>query len=107
LIANFGLAARKIPLRIAKYQSAKLTKEKAMVKIRLVSESLEEIEAAKAFLEKLLPNMRFTTPKHGNNPKYADNPQYLSYGEPRMKNKKPARTNFNGRLNNLKKPKKK
>ena len=74
-----------------------------MIKIRLISDSLEEIEKAVEYFSRDFPTLRFTKPKPGTNPKYKDTPQYLSYGQPRQKNGKPRNPNFTSRINHLKK----
>lgn len=73
-----------------------------MVKIRLCSENLEEIQDAVELMERMFPKMRFSAPRLGSNPKYADDPKYFSYGEPRIRNKKPVKTDFKRRVKNLK-----
>lgn len=73
-----------------------------MVKIRLASDNLEEIEYAIELLKRTFPNMRFSSPRLGSNPKYAHDPKYLSYGEPRIRNGKPIKTDFKRRLKNIK-----
>ena len=65
-----------------------------MVKIRLCSEDPDEVEAAVALMEALFPQMRFSAARLGGNPKYANDPKYFSYGEPRIRDKKPVKVDF-------------
>lgn len=59
-----------------------------MLKIRLCSDNLKEVEKAKEWMEKHIPDMRFSSPRVGTNPKYINDPKWFSYGEPRTRNKK-------------------
>lgn len=81
-----------------------------MVKLRICSEDPEEVEqvidrpAARLF-EQLFPDMRFSAVRLGGNPKYADDPKYFSYGEPRIRNKKPIDIDFSSVSKRLTLPK--
>lgn len=65
-----------------------------MIKLRISSENPREVEDVISLLESLFPDMRFTAARMGSNPKYADDQKYFSYGEPRVRNKKPIPINF-------------
>jgi hypothetical protein len=76
-----------------------------MIKIRLCSENPEVVEAAVTLFEQLFPDMRFSAVRLGGNPKYANDPKYFSYGEPRIRNKKPVDVDFNSVTKRLALPK--
>lgn len=65
-----------------------------MIKVRLCGEDPDQVEQAVKLFEALFPNMRFSAVRLGGNPKYKDDPKYFSYGEPRIKNKKPIDVDF-------------
>lgn len=65
-----------------------------MLKIRLLSEDPDEVEAAIELFEALFPDMRFSSPRIGGNPKYANDPKYLAYGEPRIRDRKPIKVDI-------------
>jgi hypothetical protein len=65
-----------------------------MVKIRLCADDADELEKAVDFFTAVFPDMRFSAARLGSNPKYKDDPKYFSYGEPRIKDKKPVQVDF-------------
>jgi predicted 3-demethylubiquinone-9 3-methyltransferase (glyoxalase superfamily) len=65
-----------------------------MVKIRLCADHANELEKAVDFFTSVFPDMRFSAVRLGGNPKYKDDPKYFSYGEPRIKDKKPVQVDF-------------
>lgn len=60
-------------------------KTRFQVKVRIVADSQEDCDAARAYLEALLGD-RFSMRRgrEGSNPKYAQDPKVLAYGELRL-----------------------
>lgn len=51
------------------------------IKIRTTSDSQHASDAARAYLERLLPGLKLAKGRKGNNPRYDDDPKVLAYGE--------------------------
>lgn len=72
-----------------------------MVKIRICGDTENEVDTVIELFENLFPEMRWSTPRQGSNPKYAEDQKWFSYGEPRIKDKKPVKVNFRKTLSQL------